>query len=370
MYRHMNRFFSHIFCAALLAISFFPLTGQTKLTMTERELQAAPPKKAVVEFSANFMREAPDFAAELGDQALMGTVVEVLEKEGSWVRIKSPEPYTAWVTDMGLVEMTEKEIEDYLEAPKYICVSGISHVFEEPSTKSRVVSELVLGDIVRIMYKTITHTRGHLKGYDEGRAVLTKKFVGVVLPSGKTGYVPAKDVDVFYKWAKERKARQGDTKGIQGDLVETSLRFLGVPYMWGGTSIKNTDCSGLARSVFFANGILLPRNASQQGRVGEDIRIFDNEGNTDWSSLQPGDLVFWGREATEEAPAKATHVGIYLGDGRFIHSSHVVRISSLDRNDPDYYDRKPILARRIVGHIDEKGSGIVSIFQSPYYFPM
>ena len=62
-------------------------------------------KWAVVEFSANFMREAPDYTAELGDQALMGTVVEILDKSGYWVKIKRPEPYTAWVNEMGLVPM-------------------------------------------------------------------------------------------------------------------------------------------------------------------------------------------------------------------------------------------------------------------------
>ena len=326
-------------------------------------------ERAVVEFSANMMRENPDYAAELGDQSLMGTVVEVLGQDGYWVKIRTPEPYTAWVTDMGLVRMDEKGIQDYLEAPKYICTVPYSHIYEEPSLKSGIVSELLMGDVVRIMYRTITHRRGRYKGYEEGRAVLTKKFVGVVLPSGKTGYVPAGDVDVFYKWAKDKKAASGDAAGFAKDIEATARLFLGVPYLWGGTSIKNVDCSGLTRSVFFSNGVLLPRNASQQGRIGADVRLFNDSGETDWSALEPGDLVFWGREATDEAPAKATHVGIYLGDGKFIHSSQVVRISSLDRNDPDFYDRKPIMARRIIGHVDETGSGIVSIFQSPDYIP-
>ena len=147
------------------------------------------------------------------------------------------------------------------------------------------------------------------------------------------------------------------------------MRFLGVPYMWGGTSVKNVDCSGLTRSVFFANGILLPRNASQQGRVGENLPLFNADGTVDWSALLPGDLVFWGREATENTAARATHVGMYIGDGRFIHSSFMVRINSLDRSAADFYDRRPLCARRVVGQVDRAGSRIVSIFSSPYYFP-
>ena len=139
--------------------------------------------------------------------------------------------------------------------------------------------------------------------------------------------------------------------------------------MWGGTSIKNVDCSGFSRSVYFANGVLLPRNASQQARVGEDERIFNENGDVDWSGLLPGDLLFWGKAATDSTKEKATHVGIYIGEGKFIHSAQVVRVNSLDSSAPDFYDRRPIRARRVVGHIDESGSGIVSIALSPFYFP-
>lgn len=326
-------------------------------------------KWAVVEFSANFMREAPDYAAELGDQALMGTAVEILDKSGYWVKIKSPEPYTAWVNEMGLVPMDEKGLMDYLEAPKYICTASLTHVYEEPSTDSRIVSDFVLGDIVRILYSAKTHSYGRYSGYEEGRAVLKKHFVGVVLPSGKTGFVPAKDVDVFYKWAKDRKDRATAQDEFRKDLLATSFRFLGVPYMWGGTSIKNVDCSGLVRNVYFANGVLLPRNASQQARVGEDLGIFKNNGDVDWSGLLPGDLLFWGKAATDSTKERVTHVGMYIGDGKFIHSSQLVRINSLDSRAKDFYNRKPIRARRIVGHIDEPSSGILSTFNSPAYFP-
>ena len=360
---------------AISALIIIPQTIQAQdnkpkhLTFTDKELAVAP-TKAVVELSANFMREKPEYEAELGDQALMGTIVEVLENKDGWAKIKSPEPYTAWVDNRGLVMMTDAEIADYLEAPKYICTALRSNIYEEPSLDSRIVSEFLLGDIVRIMYKTITHTKGSLKGYEEGRVVLKKKFVGVVLPSGKTGYVPAKDVDVFYKWAKDKYTRLNNVNAFRKDIVETAMRFIGVPYMWGGTSVKNTDCSGLTRSVFFANGVLLPRNASQQGRIGENLPLFSAEGDVIWDALLPGDLVFWGREAADGVPAKATHVGIYIGEGRFIHSSYMVRISSLDPSSPDYYDRKPLCARRIAGQVDTKDSGIISVFASPDYIQL
>ena len=354
----MNALFRILCCAALLSA-----------LDTAAYSQETSKKWGVVEFSANIMREAPDYAAELGDQALMGTVAKILDRSGYWTKIRTPEPYTAWVNEMGLVPMDEAGLQDYLEAPKYICTAAFSHIFEEPSTDSRIVSDLVLGDIVRIMYSVKTHTSGHLKGYDEGRAVLRKRFVGVVLPSGKTGYVPSEDVAVFYKWAKDRKDRTADESDFRKDLVATGYRFLGVPYLWGGTSIKNVDCSGFTRSVYFANGVLLPRNASQQARVGEDVGIFKESGKVDWSGLLPGDLLFWGKAATDSTKERITHVGMYIGDGRFIHSSQVVRINSLDSSAPDFYSRRPVRASRILGHIDAPASGIVSTFRSPFYFP-
>ena len=377
-------------------------------TETGAETAVDPERRmAVVEFSADFMREKPDYAAELGNQALMGTVVEIVGREGYWVKIKSPDPYTAWVTDLGLVEMTGEEAEDYLAAPKYICTAAATHIFEEPSLNSRIVSEFILGDIVRVMFESKTHAEKKAKEADgsrsvsrkysadresmtseegrsvsrkhstdgksmvseDGRPVIKKHFAGVILPSGKTGYVPVKDVVRLESWASDRESRLKDEAAFRQDLVSTALGFLGVPYLWGGTSIKNVDCSGLSRSVYFANGLLLPRNASQQAVAGCDRNIFNDSGDVDWSELLPGDLIFWGKAATDSTKARATHVGMYIGEGRFIHSAQVVRINSLDPSAPDYYDRKPIGARNMVGSVDSPDSGVVFIGSSPFYFP-
>jgi len=77
-------------------------------------------------------------------------------------------------------------------------------------------------------------------------------------------------------------------------------------YLWGGTIAPDYDCSGLMQAAFRAAGIWLPRDAYQQEGFLEPVT---------WQNLRPGDLVFFG------TPHKATHVGLYLGDGRYIHSS-------------------------------------------------
>ena len=125
-------------------------------------------------------------------------------------------------------------------------------------------------------------------------------------------------------------------------------------------SAKGVDCSGLVRISHIMNGILLPRNASQQIKCGDRVEMevdpsFHEDGsrqNSDGSyseafaaqmkervtNLKRGDLVYFGTPATDEKPMRVTHVGIYLGDNRIIHSSHRVRINSLIPGDADYYE--------------------------------
>jgi hypothetical protein len=294
---------------------------------------------AVVDLSVNFMREAPDYTAENGDQALMGTVVEIIGEDSYWRKIVSPEPYTAWATELGLKEMDAAQANAYIAAPKYICTADITYIHSEPSAKSSKVSDMVMGGLVR----TVSDSRG--------RPVKKGRFLACRLPSGRQGWVLKTDVEDFRAWTDSRRP-SGE------NIVETALRFLGVPYMWGGTSIKEVDCSGLTRCAFFMNGILLPRNASQQARTGIEASL---------DALEPGDLLFFGTQATDDKPARVNHVGIYIGEGRFIHSSHYVRISSLDPASPDYYERKPLLARRIIGHQND-GQGVVDLIDSRYYF--
>lgn len=295
---------------------------------------------AVVDFSANFMREEPSYAAENGDQALMGTIVDIVGEQSYWRQIVSPEPYKAWVTDLGLVRMSQEELDAYIEAPKFICIAEVTHIFSEPNPGSQRVSEFIMGDIVR-------------KSLDaNGRAIRKNGYWKVMLPSGVEGYVKPDEVADFYTWAHSRVVNASH-------LFDVAYKFLGVPYMWGGTSIKNVDCSGFSRSAYFMLGVLLPRNASQQVKVGEQIE-------PDMEHLKPGDLVFFGREATKDKPLYIRHVGIYLGDGKYMHSSSVVRISSLNPDDEDYAET-PIRACRVIGHVDD-GTGIISMKKSPYYF--
>ena len=319
-------------------------------------------RMAVTALSENMMRLNPDYESPLETQALMGTIVEIIGEESYWRQVVTPEPYTAWCTNLGLVEMTAEQINEYKAAPKYICTVQHSGVYETPSVKSRRLSDLSMGNLLRIVYK-------------EGKKVkpsVKKKWAEVMLPDGRKGWTPAADLKPFAEWA-------GKQKLTAENIVSTAMQFEGTPYLWGGASSKGLDCSGLVRLTFMMNGHLLPRNASQQVNHGREIIMECDHSITPDSdklyqemlkrtkNLQPGDLVFFGSPETFWSKEKITHVGIYIGNGRIIHASHKVRVNSLIPGQKDYYENSHRLlkARRF---INWQGPGMIPIIQSPAYF--
>lgn len=118
-------------------------------------------------------------------------------------------------------------------------------------------------------------------------------------------------------------------------IVAKAKEYLGVPYVWGGSSPSGFDCSGFTQYVMRACGYSIYRTATDQLENGYAVS---------YSDLQPGDLVFFERTYNTDAPA--SHVGIYVGGGEFIHAGgSYVKISSLSS---DYYASRYVGARRIV----------------------
>ncbi|MCS7065199.1 MAG: LysM peptidoglycan-binding domain-containing C40 family peptidase [Fimbriimonadales bacterium] len=116
-------------------------------------------------------------------------------------------------------------------------------------------------------------------------------------------------------------------------VLEIASRYLGRPYRYGGSSSRGFDCSGFALHVYRSVGVNLPHSSSAQARVGKPVPRHQ---------LQPGDLVFFRTRGR-----RISHVGIYIGNGKFIHASSArgrVRIDSLNEG---YYKRRYAGARRV-----------------------
>jgi cell wall-associated NlpC family hydrolase len=117
-------------------------------------------------------------------------------------------------------------------------------------------------------------------------------------------------------------------------LIQTAFDFLGVPYRYGGSDPSGFDCSGLMQWVFARHGMTLPREARDQYLLGREIDLGD---------VKPGDLIFF-----ETVSRGASHVGMVIGEGRFIHapsSRGVVRVEPYTAN---YWIRRFVGVRRIV----------------------
>lgn len=94
---------------------------------------------------------------------------------------------------------------------------------------------------------------------------------------------------------------------LRDELVKSAEKYIGVPYKWGGTGTGGIDCSGLTQAVYNLNGLSIPRNSGAQYSKG--VSVSKNK-------LQKGDLVFF----ATSGGGKVSHVGVYVGGGRFIHA--------------------------------------------------
>lgn len=285
---------------------------------------------ALVSISVACLRGEPRSGAELVSQAIMGTPVKVLECDGGMSRVQTPDGYISYVTDSSLQFLSDNEFSAWKKARRMVVTANLSMAYENPEENiDAAVSDLLLGNIVEY------------KGENGG-------FFFVSLPDGRTGYVKKTDVKDFSEWAKQNFDMQ--------TIERSARRMMGTPYLWGGMSAKMADCSGFVRTAYFSNGIILQRDASQQALTGK--KIDPKKWRTE---AEPGDLIFIGTKS-----GKVTHVAMYIGNSKYIHSSGRVKINSMDSSADDYLDYVFLSMSRIKGEIGTKG--IVAVRDHEWYF--
>ena len=289
----------------------------------------------VVTVSVCNMRTEADYDAGMATQGVLGMPVQILE-DGSWLKVRTPEGYEAYVQNRSVQPMTRSELTAWNTAPQVVVTALWAGVYKKPNETSQLVGDAVATNRLRLI---------SAKG----------SFYRVAFPDGRTGYLSKIRADRLTHW---RKSLNNSAKAI----LATAKRFVGIPYMWGGMSPKGMDCSGFVRTVLLCHDIIIPRDASQMATKGQHIDIFPklNDDSTnvkpDFSHLQPGDLLFFGRKATADKPAHVSHVGIYTGHGRFIHCLGMVQEASFNGSDDNFdaYDLGRLLwAQRVLPYINQ-----------------
>lgn len=338
---------------------FFILTGETNLPEAKMDLMEQLKKEnlsvkdeiktlpaeelgdkiyGVISLSVANLRSNPDHPAELSTQSILGTPIKILKKgKGGFYLVQTPDGYISWLDNGGFHAMTKDEINTWLKSDKIIYLEDYGFAFSQPDKKSLRVSDLAIGNLLKLVGEE-------------------KDFYKVNFPDGREAFVKRDECKLYNEWyAKVNQTAE--------NILKEAHRFMGVPYLWGGTSSKGMDCSGFTKTVFYLNGIILPRDASQQVHTGE---LVDTKNG--WEKLKPGDLLFYGSKATGERKERITHVSIYIGDGDFIHASGRVQINSFNPNKPYYSDYRKsgfIRAKRILNSIGTEG--IEKILDNEFY---
>ncbi|MCL5247269.1 C40 family peptidase [Cellulophaga sp. 20_2_10] len=254
---------------------------------------------AIVKISVANLRSKAGHSQELATQATLGTPVKVFKSDGDWYLIQTPDNYLAWVDKGGIEILKNDDLKTWKTAKKiiYTDITGFSYT---STTRQETVSDLVAGSILELVA-------------DEG------SFYQVKYPDGRLAFVKKEEAQTYNSWL-------AALNPTEESLVATSKQLMGLPYLWGGTSSKGVDCSGFTKTIYFLNGMVLPRDASQQVHAGA---IIDKD--KDFSKLAVGDLLFFGRQATDSTKQRVVHVGMWIGNNQFIHSSGRVHISSMDK---------------------------------------
>ncbi|MBI0398323.1 MAG: C40 family peptidase [Cytophagales bacterium] len=259
---------------------------------------------ALVTNSVANIRSAPKHSAELATQALMGTPLKVLKSNGSWYLVQTPDDYISWVDAAAIVLVDQATLNEWFEKEKVVVTEMISSVYTNDNFED-IVSDITAGNVLEV------------NGYENGNYLVT-------LPDQRKGVIQGDHAINYEVWKNSRNTSDAN-------LIQTARKMMGSPYLWGGTSPKGIDCSGFTKTIYFLNGMVIPRDASQQVNEGE---LIDEDKN--WENLQVGDLLFFGVPATETSKERVVHVGMWIGDGKFIHSRGRVRISSFDPEDEHF----------------------------------
>ena len=249
----------------------------------------------------------PEDDTEVDSQVIYGSAIEVIEQLSSWSKIRAVDGVQGWVQSSQVTSNLSFEKSNKLRSVK----SLFAHIY-------RVTDTTPFPPLLTLPYGSKVKLD---ETVDKG-----ERWVQIELISGEKVWIQRGDIDFTPQ-----------TKTLE-EMIAFSKKFLGLPYTWGGTSSYGLDCSGFVQMLFKEMGFLLPRNAQDQAQCP----LFTPVAQED---LQPGDLVFFGK-------TRIIHVGLYLGDGEFIHSGvtelPMVMISALQGEKYNFQAARRIVKEKLL----------------------
>ena len=301
----------------------------------------------------------------IADEGLYGMACRILERDGGWNHILTGYGYAGYVREEELLIRSEEEIQARREADLAVVDSGCADVLSLPCVQGVCLASLPGGAFVERI------SRGETTGAPDRTPALAGQpaaqepedgWTRVRLLSGAQGYMRTRHLeekrcgeDFLWKDAEEAlsllraaSSRSGTARGgdrafslsavlkrwyggseqaFRENLTAQARKYLGTQYRWGGKSNQGIDCSGLTSMAYLRSGVLIYRDAA----IADGFPVIRLSMENGWEDrLEPGDLLYF-----------PGHIAMYLGEGRYIHSTAYIKsggvaINSLRKEDEDY----------------------------------
>ena len=235
-------------------------------------------------------------------QARLGDVLRVLKTQDEWYLVQMDDHYLGWADPSDIILCDKDDVDEFWDKEVALIAVKMAECLDSPGGEPVFEKRLVHGSILPIESQT-------------------GEWAKLSLPGG--GNVYTKTVNILrYKSREDALNKQSGVAAV----IATAKQYLGFPYLWGGCTSYGFDCSGFTQFCMKVNGYSIRRDADLQFKQGEPVLTI--------AQLKPGDLVFF--QTDNSGPS---HVGIYIGDYRFIHSagSTGVTINSFKSSNVEEY---------------------------------
>jgi len=266
----------------------------------------ALPNAVVVQPVMN-MYSRPTADADVVSQAIHGWNVQILEEQPDWLKIRTPDDYTGWIQSSAAVKRDVYAVSGSVATVKSLFAS----VYRETSiTKHQPMLTLPFEARLEVLAQPEESER---------------RWIQVRLPDQREGWIQRGDVTL-----------ETDKHMSQEEMLMFSRRFLGLPYLWGGTSTFGYDCSGFTQMLLRQTGKSMPRDAQPQAEWSGVKPVLKEE-------LQPGDLLYFG-----SSDKKITHTGMYIGNRQFIHATaHIQPVVQISNLSDEHWTKLLVGTRRV-----------------------